>query len=97
MRVPAPVDTASASVPRNSITVSAWTLVSRVTGFARVAVIAAVLGPTYFGNTFQAINQLPNLIIYGLLMGSLFSSLLVPSLAVLLGERNWWPRRLLSR
>jgi putative peptidoglycan lipid II flippase len=80
MRVPAPVDAASASVPRNSITVSAWTLVSRVTGFARVAVIGAVLGPTYFGNTFQAINQLPNLIIYGLLMGSLFSSLLVPSL-----------------
>lgn len=80
MTVPAPVDTASASVPRNSITVSAWTLVSRVTGFARVAVIAAVLGPTYFGNTFQAINQLPNLIFYGLLMGSLFSSLLVPSL-----------------
>jgi putative peptidoglycan lipid II flippase len=80
MRVPAAVDAASASVPRNSITVSAWTLVSRLTGFARVAVIAAVLGPTYFGNTFQAINQLPNLIIYGLLMGSLFSSLLVPSL-----------------
>jgi putative peptidoglycan lipid II flippase len=80
MTVPAPVDTTSASVPRNSITVSAWTLVSRVTGFARVAVIAAVLGPTYFGNTFQAINQLPNLIFYGLLMGSLFSSLLVPSL-----------------
>lgn len=80
MTVPAPVDTASASVPRNSITVSAWTLVSRITGFARVAVIAAVLGPTYFGNTFQAINQLPNLIFYGLLMGSLFSSLLVPSL-----------------
>jgi putative peptidoglycan lipid II flippase len=80
MTVPAPVDSVSASVPRNSITVSAWTLVSRVTGFARVAVIAAVLGPTYFGNTFQAINQLPNLIFYGLLMGSLFSSLLVPSL-----------------
>jgi putative peptidoglycan lipid II flippase len=80
MRVRAVVDGASGSVARNSITVSAWTLVSRITGFARVAVIAAVLGPTYFGNTFQAINQLPNLIIYGLLMGSLFSSLLVPSL-----------------
>jgi putative peptidoglycan lipid II flippase len=80
MRVPAAVDAASASVPRNSITVLVWTLVSRVTGFARVAVIAAVLGPTFFGNTFQAINQLPNLIFYGLLMGSLFSSLLVPSL-----------------
>jgi len=80
MRMGTAVDVAPASVPRNSITVSAWTLVSRVTGFARVAVIAAALGPTYFGNTFQAINQLPNLAFYGLLMGSLFSSLLVPSL-----------------
>jgi putative peptidoglycan lipid II flippase len=88
MRVPAAVDAASASVPRNSITVSAWTLVSRLTGFARVAVIAAVLGPTYFGNTFQAINQLPNLIIYGLLMGSLFSSLLVPSLVRQIDARD---------
>jgi putative peptidoglycan lipid II flippase len=80
MTGPTPADAASANVARNSITVSAWTLVSRITGFARVAVIAAVLGPTYFGNTFQAINQLPNLITYGLLMGSLFASLLVPSL-----------------
>lgn len=80
MTAPAPADAAFASVARNSITVSTWTLVSRVTGFARVAVIAAVLGPTYFGNTFQAINQLPNIITYGLLMGSLLPSLLVPSL-----------------
>jgi putative peptidoglycan lipid II flippase len=69
-----------ATVARNSMAVASWVLVSRVTGFARIATIAAVLGPTYLGNTFQAINQLPNLIIYNLLMGSLFVSLLVPSL-----------------
>jgi putative peptidoglycan lipid II flippase len=68
------------AVARNSMSVAFWVLVSRVTGFARIATIAAVLGPTYLGNTFQAINQLPNLIIYDLLMGSLFVSLLVPSL-----------------
>jgi putative peptidoglycan lipid II flippase len=68
------------AVTRDSMAVSAWTLVSRITGFARTAVIAAVLGPTYLGNTFQAVNGLPNIITYELLMGSLFASLLVPAL-----------------
>jgi putative peptidoglycan lipid II flippase len=65
---------------RTSLSIALWTLVSRVTGFARIAVTAAVLGPTYLGNTFQAVNSLPNTIVYQLLMGSLFVSLLVPSL-----------------
>lgn len=69
----------SAGTARNSITVAKWTLLSRVTGVARVAAIAAVLGPTYLGNTFQATNYLPNLT-YELLVGSLFASLLVPPL-----------------
>jgi putative peptidoglycan lipid II flippase len=56
-----------------------WTGVSRASGFVRVAVIAAVLGPTYTGNIFQAINNLPNLT-YMALTGALFSNLLVPPL-----------------
>jgi putative peptidoglycan lipid II flippase len=56
-----------------------WTTVSRTSGFVRVAVIAAVLGPTYIGNIFQATNSLPNLT-YAALTGSLFSNLLVPPL-----------------
>jgi putative peptidoglycan lipid II flippase len=71
---PAPSDVAAASVSG-----ATWTLVSRVTGFGRVAVTAAVLGPTYLGNTFQATNLLPNLVFY-LLTGSLFANLLVPPL-----------------
>jgi len=39
-----------------------------------------VLGPTFFGNAYQFTNSLPNLIYFGLLAGSLFSSLLVPAL-----------------
>jgi putative peptidoglycan lipid II flippase len=74
-----PPDHGSA-LARTSLSIALWTLVSRVTGFARIAVTAAVLGPTYFGNTFQAVNSLPNTIVYQLLMGSLFVSLLVPSL-----------------
>ncbi len=64
----------------DSITVAGWTIISRVTGVIRIAVIGAVLGPTIFGNTYQFTNSLPNLVYYGFLAGSLFSSLLVPAL-----------------
>ena len=62
-----------------SMAAAGWTIVSRVTGFARAATVAAVLGATYLGNTYQAINQFPNLA-FGLLTGGLFGTLLVPSL-----------------
>src|SRR5256885_4100624 len=65
---------------RDSVTVAAWTILSRVTGLVKFAVIGAVLGPTFFGNTYQFTNSLPNLLYYGLLAGSLFSALLVPAL-----------------
>jgi len=64
----------------DSITVAGWTIVSRVTGVARFAAIGAVLGPTFLGNTYQFTNSLPNLVYYGFLAGSLFSSLLIPAL-----------------
>lgn len=65
---------------RDSMTVAGWTIASRVTGVMRFVVIGAVLGPTFFGNTYQFTNSLPNLVYYGFLAGSLFSSLLVPAL-----------------
>src|SRR5260221_1149273 len=71
---------AAAAAAGDSITVAAWTIVSRVTGVAKFACIGAVLGPTFFGNTYQFTNSLPNLVYYGFLAGSLFSSLLVPAL-----------------
>lgn len=76
----APEGAATASAAGDSITVAAWTIVSRVTGVAKFACIGAVLGPTFFGNTYQFTNSLPNLVYYGFLAGSLFSSLLVPAL-----------------
>lgn len=75
-----PTSTSAPSAAGDSLTVAAWTVVSRVTGLVRIAVIGAVLGPTLLGNTFQFTNALPNLLYYGLLAGSLFSSLLVPAL-----------------
>ena len=64
----------------DSLSVAMWTFVSRFTGLLRGIMIAAVLGATYFANTYQFTNSLPNFIFYGLLAGSLFSSLLVPAL-----------------
>jgi putative peptidoglycan lipid II flippase len=67
------------AVATNSVAVAFWTSVSRASGFVRIAVVAAVLGPTYVGNIFQATNNIPNLT-YAALTGALFSNLLVPSL-----------------
>ena len=50
---------------RDSLVVGGCTAVSRATGVVRVVVVGAVLGPTYFGNTFQLTNSLPNLIYTG--------------------------------
>lgn len=80
------VDATSAAGTRDSdaagdsIAVATWTLVSRTTGVVKVAAIGAVLGPTFFGNAYQFTNSLPNIIYFGFLAGSLFSSLLVPAL-----------------
>jgi putative peptidoglycan lipid II flippase len=74
------LEVADSGLVRNSLTGSAWTLISRITGLARVVAIGAVLGATFLGNTYQGIYALPSLIYYQLLAGSLFVSLLVPSL-----------------
>jgi murein biosynthesis integral membrane protein MurJ len=67
-------------VIRDSLTGSLWTVVSRVTGLGQSVAVATILGATYLGNTYQAINSLPNIIYYQLLAGSLFASILVPPL-----------------
>lgn len=68
----------SRSAIRGSATVAAWTLVSRVTGLARVIVIGAVLGPTFFANIFVATNTIPN-IVYLAVAGSVLGSVVVPA------------------
>lgn len=73
----------------NSTAVAVWTMASRLTGFVRIAVIAAVLGPTYLGSLFLAISFLPTLALQ-FLAGSLVGSLLIPSLVPSIdrGERK---------
>jgi peptidoglycan biosynthesis protein MviN/MurJ (putative lipid II flippase) len=82
--VSGPVDGSELATPEgavgDSMSVAVWTAISRLTGVFRGITIAAVLGATYFANTYQFTNSLPNLVFYGLLAGSMFSSLLVPAL-----------------
>ena len=80
--------TSGVGATRDSLTMGAWTFVSRATGVARVVLIGAILGPTALGNTYQLTNTLPNLIYYGFLAGSLFASVLVPTLVVHMDRRD---------
>lgn len=82
---------------RDSISVAVWTALSRVTGLIRVMVIAAVLGPTFLGNTYQFTNSVPNLVYYGLLGGALISSLIVPPLVRHLSHGEKAEAELLAR
>ncbi|MFM7063757.1 MAG: lipid II flippase MurJ [Actinomycetes bacterium] len=62
---------------RAAARMSALTVVSRLTGFARVVVVAAVLGATYLGNVYQSANSVPN-ILFELFAAGVLQSVLVP-------------------
>jgi peptidoglycan biosynthesis protein MviN/MurJ (putative lipid II flippase) len=64
---------------RNSVTVVVWTLVSRIAGLARVLVIGALMGPTYFANIFQAGYVLPNTI-HSTIAGPILAMVLIPTI-----------------
>jgi putative peptidoglycan lipid II flippase len=87
----------SGGVMRNSLAGGVWTVVSRLTGLGKAVAVGAVLGATYLGNTYQAINALPNLVYYQLLAGSLFASLLVPPLIGHLDEGDQRSARRLAQ
>lgn len=69
---------ATPTAARDSATVAVWTLVSRATGLLRVVVIGAVLGPTFFANTFVVTNTVPNLT-YSLIAGQALALVVVPA------------------
>lgn len=74
------------SVAADTASGAIWTLASRITGFVRVVLIGAVLGPSFVGNLFQLANQLPWLV-FEITVGSLLGSLLVPALMAHVGDR----------
>jgi putative peptidoglycan lipid II flippase len=58
-------------------------LVSRLLGFVRVLVVAAVLGTTFLGNAFQSANSVSN-VLFELLAAGALSAVLVPAFVKLL-------------
>ncbi len=74
-----PDTSAAGSTARASVTVAVWTLVSRLTGLLRIVVIGAVLGPTFFANSFLAANTVPNQV-YTVIAGPILALVVVPAL-----------------
>jgi putative peptidoglycan lipid II flippase len=67
------------SVSRSAAGMGVATAVSRALGFARVLVIAAILGTTYLGNAFTSSNYVSN-VLFELLAAGALSAVLVPTL-----------------
>ena len=65
---------------------TALTAVSRISGFVRILVAAAVLGDTFLGNTYQSANTVPNLL-FEVFAAGVLSAVLIPTL-VELGDRG---------
>ncbi|MCU1370001.1 MAG: putative rane protein putative virulence factor [Ilumatobacteraceae bacterium] len=68
---------------RAAVGIAIVTAVSRIVGFARVLVVAAVLGTTYLGNAFQSANSISN-VVFELVAAGALSAVLVPAFVDLL-------------
>jgi putative peptidoglycan lipid II flippase len=84
----------SRSVSRSAVGMGAAAAVSRVLGGGRVLVVAAVLGTTYLGDTFEAANTFPT-VVFELLAAGALSAVLVPTFVDLFarGEQEEAERR----
>ncbi|MET9547413.1 murein biosynthesis integral membrane protein MurJ [Streptomyces sp. NPDC006627] len=69
----------AASLLKSSAVMAAGTLVSRLTGFIRSALIVSALGVGLLGDTFQVVYQIPTMI-YILTVGGGLNSVFVPQL-----------------
>lgn len=68
---------------RAAVGIAIVTALSRLVGFARVLVVAAVLGTTYLGNAFQSANSISN-VVFELVAAGALSAVLVPAFVELL-------------
>ncbi|WP_262347515.1 murein biosynthesis integral membrane protein MurJ [Nocardioides dongxiaopingii] len=67
------------TVLANSAVMAAGTVVSRLSGFVRSALLAAALGASLHADIFSIANTVPNML-YILLAGGVFNAVLVPQL-----------------
>ena len=72
-------DAPEESVGRFTATIAGLTLVSRVSGFARILVVTAVLGTTALGDVYQTANLVPN-ILFELFAAGSVQAVMVPAL-----------------
>jgi putative peptidoglycan lipid II flippase len=68
----------SSRFARDTLLVTICILLSRMTGFVRVLVAAAVLGNGVLGDTYHAANTIPNLL-FELFAGGALQAVLVPT------------------
>ena len=80
-------DESGSSVARSAAGMGAAAAVSRGLGAVRMVVVAAVLGTTFLGNTFQASNSVSN-VLFELLAAGALSAVLVPTFVDLFGRRE---------
>ena len=69
----------SHGILRSSAVMAAGTVVSRISGFVRAALLAAALGAYLHADLFNIANTVPNML-YILLAGGVFNAVLVPQL-----------------
>ncbi|MGB9377598.1 MAG: lipid II flippase MurJ, partial [Mycobacteriales bacterium] len=68
------------SVAGAALLIAALTALARVAGFGRIVAFGRTVGPTCLGDTYQAVNTLPN-IVFEVVAGGALASLVVPLLA----------------
>ncbi|HEU5157571.1 MAG TPA: murein biosynthesis integral membrane protein MurJ [Streptosporangiaceae bacterium] len=76
-RPPDDGDTGGNSLLRSGAIMALGTVVSRVTGFLRTAVLVMALGTAALGDAYNVANTVPN-IVYDLLLGGILTSVIVP-------------------
>ena len=77
---------------RSTATIAGLTLVSRISGFARIVVVTAVLGTTALGDVYETANLVPN-ILFELFAAGSVQAVMVPAL-VAADERDGSGNRL---
>jgi len=78
-RTPASAPASEAGILSSSAVMAAGTVVSRMSGFVRNALLAAALGTQLHADVFTIANTIPNML-YILLAGGVFNAVLVPQL-----------------
>lgn len=79
MNPTSPAGVSDRAVARSTVAMTALTAVSRATGLVRLLVMAAVLGTTFLGNTYESANTVPNLL-FELFAAGVLQAVLVPTL-----------------